>query len=79
VAATMLNFIVNRVSAIYVHHVKDRLYCGDNKENAFIKFTLSKCYEVVCKGLWPIVPFLVEESWKYYGESLILHKLLKLF
>ncbi|KAH8364194.1 hypothetical protein KR084_003491 [Drosophila pseudotakahashii] len=66
VVACVQNFLANQVSAIYVHLIKDRLYCGDDQELLAIRRTLSHCYRQLCKSLWPIVPFLVEESWSYY-------------
>ncbi|XP_068148128.1 isoleucine--tRNA ligase, mitochondrial [Drosophila tropicalis] len=66
VVASIQNFIVNQVSAIYVHLIKDRLYCGNSGELAAIRQTLTHCYRHLCKTLWPIVPFLVEESWRHY-------------
>jgi len=66
VVACVQNFLANQVSAIYVHLIKDRLYCGDDQELLAIRQTLTQCYEQLCKSLWPIVPFLVEESWSYY-------------
>ncbi|XP_034133958.1 isoleucine--tRNA ligase, mitochondrial [Drosophila guanche] len=69
VVACIQNFIANQVSAIYVHLIKDRLYCGDDRELLAIRQTLTHCYRQLCKSLWPIAPFLVEESWSYYDLS----------
>ncbi|KAH8286424.1 hypothetical protein KR054_008863 [Drosophila jambulina] len=69
VVACIQNFIANQVSAVYVHLIKDRLYCGDDQELLAIRQTLTQCYRQLCKSLWPIVPFLVEESWSYYDVS----------
>ncbi|EDV52202.2 uncharacterized protein Dere_GG15950 [Drosophila erecta] len=69
VVAYVQNFIANQVSAVYVHLIKDRLYCGDDQEILAIRQTLSHCYQQLCKSLWPIVPFLVEESWSYYDTT----------
>ncbi|XP_017028496.1 isoleucine--tRNA ligase, mitochondrial [Drosophila kikkawai] len=69
VVACIQNFIANQVSAVYVHLIKDRLYCGDDQELLAIRQTLTQCYRQLCKSLWPIVPFLVEESWSYYDIS----------
>lgn len=68
VVANIQNFVTNQISAIYVHLIKDRLYCGTPKDIEDIKATLEKCYTVLCKSLWPIAPFLVEESWSYYRK-----------
>ncbi|XP_017043393.1 isoleucine--tRNA ligase, mitochondrial [Drosophila ficusphila] len=69
VVACTQNFLANQVSAIYVHLIKDRLYCGDDQELLAIRQTLTHCYQQLCKSLWPIVPFLVEESWSYYDAT----------
>lgn len=69
VVASIQNFIANQVSGIYVHLIKDRLYCGDDKELGAIRHTLSHCYRQLCKALWPIAPFLIEESWSYYDAT----------
>ncbi|XP_055914173.1 isoleucine--tRNA ligase, mitochondrial [Eupeodes corollae] len=66
VTANILNFVTNQISSVYVHLVKDRLYCGKADQIEGVKKVLSNSYEVLCKSLWPIVPFLVEESWSYY-------------
>ncbi|KAH8269968.1 hypothetical protein KR018_001134 [Drosophila ironensis] len=69
VVACIQNFVANQVSAIYVHLIKDRLYCGEDRELLAIRHTLTRCYEQLCKSLWPIVPFMVEESWSYYDNQ----------
>ncbi|KAM7356031.1 isoleucyl-tRNA synthetase, mitochondrial [Cochliomyia hominivorax] len=69
VVANIQNFITNQISAIYVHLIKDRLYCGAPNDIEDVRSTLEKCYFVLCKSLWPIAPFLVEESWSYYHAS----------
>ncbi|EDW99917.2 uncharacterized protein Dyak_GE23171 [Drosophila yakuba] len=69
VVAYVQNFIANQVSAVYVHLIKDRLYCGDDQEILAIRQTLTHCYQQLCKSLWPVVPFLVEESWSYYDTT----------
>lgn len=55
---------------MYLHLIKDRLYCGSNVEIENIRFTLEKCYYSLNKALWPIAPFMVEESWSYYGKDI---------
>ncbi|XP_037939723.1 isoleucine--tRNA ligase, mitochondrial-like [Teleopsis dalmanni] len=69
VVSHILNFVANQISATYLHLIKDRLYCGDNDELASIRYTVSKCYEILCKSLWPITPFLIEESWSFYDAK----------
>ncbi|EDV97417.1 isoleucine--tRNA ligase, mitochondrial [Drosophila grimshawi] len=69
VVATIQNFIANQISGIYVHLIKDRLYCGDDQQLQSIRHTLRHCYLLLCKALWPIAPYLIEESWSYYEPS----------
>ncbi|KAH8397478.1 hypothetical protein KR222_007343 [Zaprionus bogoriensis] len=69
VVASIQNFIANQVSGIYVHLIKDRLYCGNDQQLQHIRHTLSHCYEQLCKALWPIAPFLIEESWSHYDAT----------
>ncbi|XP_061402862.1 isoleucine--tRNA ligase, mitochondrial [Musca vetustissima] len=68
------NFVANQISAIYVHLIKDRLYCGSQEEIQSVSFTLEKCYFILNKALWPIAPFLVEESWSYYDANSHFHQ-----
>lgn len=67
--AHIQNFVSNQISAVYVHLIKDRLYCGSQQDIEAVAFTLEKCYLILNKTLWPIASFLVEESWSYYGEQ----------
>ncbi|TDG50256.1 hypothetical protein AWZ03_003161 [Drosophila navojoa] len=69
VVACIQNFIANQVSSIYVHLIKDRLYCGNKQELQDIRYTLTQCYRQLCKALWPIAPYLTEESWSYYEPT----------
>ncbi|XP_030372955.1 isoleucine--tRNA ligase, mitochondrial [Scaptodrosophila lebanonensis] len=69
VVAVIQNFVTNQISAIYVHLIKDRLYCGSSSELKGIHYTLTHCYRQLCKALWPLAPFLVEESWSYYDQT----------
>lgn len=69
VVASIQNFVANQVSSIYVHLIKDRLYCGNSHELQDIRCTLSHCYRQLCKALWPIAPYLIEESWSYYEPT----------
>lgn len=64
------NFIANQISSIYLNSIKDRLYCGTAKEIVATRNILKDCYHVLSKALWPIVPFIIEESWSYYGKCL---------
>uniref|UniRef100_A0A182QG18 isoleucine--tRNA ligase n=1 Tax=Anopheles farauti TaxID=69004 RepID=A0A182QG18_9DIPT len=67
--AVILNFCLSTLSGLYLHVIKDRLYCGSREEHANLKAVLDHTYHVLSKALWPIVPFLIEESWTYYEKD----------
>uniref|UniRef100_A0A182NGD9 isoleucine--tRNA ligase n=1 Tax=Anopheles dirus TaxID=7168 RepID=A0A182NGD9_9DIPT len=67
--AVILNFCLSTLSGLYLHVIKDRLYCGAQAEHANLRAVLDHTYRVLSKALWPIVPFLVEESWTYYDKG----------
>lgn len=69
VTSVINNFITNEISGVYLHLCKDRLYCGSDSEFACIRDVLENIYKVSCKAMWPIIPFLVEESWSYYKDE----------
>lgn len=72
------NFINNDLSSLYLHLNKDRLYCGSEAEHVNLKIILSQCYRSLCNSLWPIIPFMIEESWSYYqkdGSSFYQHSM----
>lgn len=69
VTATINNFMTNDISGVYMHLCKDRLYCGSDSEFACIRDVLENVYKISCKAMWPLIPFLVEESWSYFDES----------
>ncbi|EAT38178.1 AAEL009917-PA, partial [Aedes aegypti] len=68
-SATIVTFCVSTLSGFYVHLVKDRLYCGSDKQFHNLQAILAQTLKVLCKVLWPIAPFLVEESWSYSGRE----------
>uniref|UniRef100_A0A182LWM1 isoleucine--tRNA ligase n=1 Tax=Anopheles culicifacies TaxID=139723 RepID=A0A182LWM1_9DIPT len=68
-AATILNFCQSTLSGLYLHVIKDRLYCGTRNEHNNLKAILDYTYRTLSKVLWPIVPFLVEESWTFYENN----------
>uniref|UniRef100_A0AAG5CSK1 isoleucine--tRNA ligase n=1 Tax=Anopheles atroparvus TaxID=41427 RepID=A0AAG5CSK1_ANOAO len=68
-SATILNFCLSTLSGLYVHVVKDRLYCGTKAEQDNVTAILDHTYRVLSKALWPIVPYLVEESWTFYAKD----------
>uniref|UniRef100_T1GHN0 isoleucine--tRNA ligase n=1 Tax=Megaselia scalaris TaxID=36166 RepID=T1GHN0_MEGSC len=52
----------------------DRLYCGMDEDLAQIKSVLKECYLILNKAIWPVTPFLVEESWSYFDSSAPFYK-----
>ncbi|KFB47061.1 AGAP003156-PA-like protein [Anopheles sinensis] len=68
-SAAILNFCLSTLSGLYLHVVKDRLYCGTRAEHENVVAILTQTYRVLSKTLWPIIPFLVEESWTFYGKD----------
>lgn len=64
----ILYFISNKVSALYCHCVKDRLYCAPKASEARIGAQLVAHTMLVslCKAIAPILPHLIEEVWKYH-------------
>lgn len=69
VTSVINNFITNEISGVYLHLCKDRLYCGSDADFVGIQDVLQHIYKVSCKAMWPIIPFLVEESWGYYKDE----------
>ena len=65
IVALVNNFVNTDLSSCYLHLVKDRLYCGYNDEHQKLQKVLMNCYLGLCKSLWPITPFLIEESWSF--------------
>lgn len=65
IVALVNHFVNTELSSCYLHLIKDRLYCGHDDEHRELQRVLMNCYRGLCKSLWPIVPFLVEESWSY--------------
>lgn len=69
VVALVNNFVNSDLSSIYLHLIKDRLYCETDDEYQTLMTVLSPCFLVLCQVLWPITPFLVEESWSYLDRK----------
>lgn len=67
VTPTILNFVTNDLSSSYLHFIKDRLYCGPDDEYASLQSIFEIIFVTLCKNLYPIVPFLVEEAWSHYS------------
>uniref|UniRef100_A0A182P581 isoleucine--tRNA ligase n=1 Tax=Anopheles epiroticus TaxID=199890 RepID=A0A182P581_9DIPT len=75
--AVILNFCLSTLSGLYLHVIKDRLYCGTREEHSNLKAILDHTYLTLAKTLWPIVPFLVEESWTFYDNDYFYKSTLK--
>lgn len=69
IIAVANNFVNTELSSCYLHLIKDRLYCGLQSEHELLSGILSYCYHSLCKSLWPIIPFMVEESFNYIEPS----------
>ncbi|XP_050355826.1 isoleucine--tRNA ligase, mitochondrial [Nymphalis io] len=68
VAQTILNFISNKVSGLYCHCIKDRLYCSPKGSNERLsaQYVIHTILVSLSKALAPILPHLVEEAWQYH-------------
>lgn len=69
VVALINNFVNTDLSGSYLHLIKDRVYCGHDVEHKEIQKILMNCFRGLCKSLWPLTPFLVEESWSYVKDD----------
>lgn len=68
IAQSTLNFISNKVSGLYCHCVKDRLYCAqkDSNERKSAQLVIHTILVSICKVVGPILPHLVEEAWQHH-------------
>lgn len=68
VAQSVLYFISNKVSGLYCHCIKDRLYCSpkSSKERLSAQLTVNTIFVSLCKALGPILPHLIEEAWQHH-------------
>lgn len=68
VAQSILYFISNKVSGLYCHCIKDRLYCSGKNSNDRLsaQLVIHTMLVTLCKALGPILPHLVEEAWLYH-------------
>jgi isoleucyl-tRNA synthetase len=69
IVAIVNNFVNTELSSCYLHLIKDRLYCGHDDEHREMQKILMNCYRGLCKGLWPIAPFMIEESWSFMKDE----------
>lgn len=68
VVQSILYFVSNKVSALYCHCVKDRLYCApkDSKSREAAQLVAHTILASLCKTVGPILPHLIEEAWQYH-------------
>lgn len=68
VAQAILYFISNKVSGLYCHCIKDRLYCSkkDSNERLSVQLTVHTILTALSKALGPILPHLIEEVWLHH-------------
>ncbi|KOB62045.1 Isoleucyl-tRNA synthetase, mitochondrial, partial [Operophtera brumata] len=68
VAQSILYFISNKVSGLYCHCIKDRLYCSQKESNDRIsaQLVLHTILVSLFKALGPILPHLIEEAWLHH-------------
>lgn len=69
IVAFVNNFVNTDLSSCYLHLIKDRLYCGSQEEHQNIRMVLEECYRGLCRSIWPIAPFLIEESFSYLKDK----------
>lgn len=68
VAQSILHFISNKISGLYCHCVKDRLYCSqqDSEQRISAQLVVHTILVSLCKTLGPILPHLIEEVWQHH-------------
>lgn len=68
VVQTVLFFVSNKVSGLYCHCIKDRLYCSpkDSLQRLSAQLVVHTILVSLCKALGPILPHLIEEAWQYH-------------
>lgn len=68
VAQSILFFISNKVSGLYCHCIKDRLYCSpkDSNERISAQLVIHTILISMSKAIGPILPHLIEEAWQYH-------------
>ncbi|XP_063897515.1 isoleucine--tRNA ligase, mitochondrial [Helicoverpa armigera] len=68
VAQSILHFISNKISGLYCHCIKDRLYCSlkDSEERLSAQLVVHTILVSLSKALGPILPHLIEEVWQHH-------------
>ena len=71
VTSTLINFMTNELSSYYCDFAKDILYCDelDSPRRRKIQTVYYKACEYLVKLWSPILPFTMEEVWKYFGSN----------
>ena len=71
VTSTMTNFMTNELSSYYCDFAKDILYCDslDSKRRRKIQTVLYNALDYLVKLWSPVLPYTMEEVWKYYGSK----------
>ncbi len=69
--STMINFMTNELSSYYCDFAKDILYCDDldSPRRRKIQTVLYHATEYLVKLWSPILPFTMEEVWKFFGSD----------
>lgn len=72
VCKTVTHFLVNTVSALYCHLIKDRLYCSNvsSPYRAGAVDVVSEILAVLTRSVAPILPHLAEEVWLHHPDNL---------
>ncbi|XP_065201272.1 isoleucine--tRNA ligase, mitochondrial [Planococcus citri] len=68
VCATIINFVTNDISAVYLHATKDRMYCDAeySEERLSCQTVYFHVLEFLLRAIAPIVPHLVEECYMHH-------------
>lgn len=67
--AGILHYVANELSGVYLHLVKDRLYCGTSEEIATVESVVQRVTHSFLKTIWPISSHLVEEAFGYISQT----------
>ena len=71
VTSLMTNFMINELSSYYCDFAKDILYCdkADSPRRRKIQTVLYYTVDSLVKLWAPILPYTMEEVWKFYGSD----------
>lgn len=67
----LINFITNPLSSLYYSAIKDRLYCdsADAPSRQEAQYVLVQLFNVIVKGISPILPHLAEELYLHLPQK----------